>query len=400
MAGQDGNTLVQIGSEPNALADRRKITEGLAVKGQNYDGSLDHDRGVWVEMFGRFMPVGFYYKAFYRPKGAWKYWEPLIRSKAGLGKVDRHAHHGYFDKEYLFADVAVVGGGPAGMAAALEAAKAGGEVILIEEPPPRRLARLRDSMPPAFAAELRANRAGSRRIPAACYEIRQRLLRRQLVAVIAATVYKMRAGDGGAGSPGSRRCNNDPPWMMARRRSAHPLWRAAGQDAHCQCHGYAWRSIWLMPAFVQAVVDSGSAGRFQFAAVPAGIPASRPGEVTPTRAGRRHISASRSRESRRGRRRGRRHLNAISSHVRLHPRGSSIISARSSYDPDAMSGPKLPAHVRAGSVNGKRSRGGDCGSCRTPAGGAKVPRPTVEPAALARGAPPASPIPVFPSKSG
>jgi len=135
MAGQDGNTLVQIGAEPNALADRRAITEGLAVKGQNYDGSLEHDRGQWVEMFGRFMPVGFYYKAFYKPKGSWKYWEPLIRSKAGLGKVDIHAHHDYFDKEYLFADVAVIGGGPAGMAAALEAAKGGGEVILIEENP-------------------------------------------------------------------------------------------------------------------------------------------------------------------------------------------------------------------------------------------------------------------------
>jgi len=133
MAGQDANTLVQVGAEPNALADRRRITEGLTVHGQNYDGSLEHDRGAWIEMFGRFMPVGFYYKAFYKPKGAWKFWEPFVRGRAGLGKVDTHAHHGYFDKEYLFADVAVVGGGPAGMAAALEAARAGGEVILIEE---------------------------------------------------------------------------------------------------------------------------------------------------------------------------------------------------------------------------------------------------------------------------
>jgi sarcosine oxidase subunit alpha len=135
MAGQDGNSLVQIGAEPNALADRRRIAEGLVVQGQNYDGSLEHDRGAWVEMFSRFMPVGFYYKAFYKPKGAWKFWEPFIRAKAGLGKVDVNAHHGYFDKEYLFADVAVIGGGPAGMAAAIEAAKGGGEVILIDENP-------------------------------------------------------------------------------------------------------------------------------------------------------------------------------------------------------------------------------------------------------------------------
>src|SRR5690606_16304418 len=88
----------------------------------------------WIEMVGRFMPVGFYYKTFYK-RGSWKFWEPIIRSKAGLGRVDVSAHHGYYDKEYLFADVAVIGGGPAGLSAALEAARAGGEVILIDDWP-------------------------------------------------------------------------------------------------------------------------------------------------------------------------------------------------------------------------------------------------------------------------
>ena len=133
MAGLDANTLVQIGDEPNVLADRRAISEGMAVEGQNYSGSLEHDRETWIEMFGRFLPPGFYYKAFYRPKGAWKFWEPFIRKRAGLGKVNTAAHHGYYDKEYLFADVAVIGGGPAGLAAALQAAEAGAEVILVDD---------------------------------------------------------------------------------------------------------------------------------------------------------------------------------------------------------------------------------------------------------------------------
>lgn len=134
MAGQDANTLVQVGDEPNVLADRRRIEDGLAAAGQNYKGSLAHDRDSWLEMLGRFMPVGFYYKAFYK-RGSWKFWEPIIRDRTGLGKVDPAAHHGYYDKEYLFADVAVIGGGPAGLAAALEAAKAGGEVILVDDWP-------------------------------------------------------------------------------------------------------------------------------------------------------------------------------------------------------------------------------------------------------------------------
>jgi len=135
MAGQDANTLVQIGAEPDVLADRFAITEGLAVKGQNYEGSLAFDKGRWVELLASFMPVGFYYKAFYKPKGAWKFWEPIIRRRAGLGRVDPAARHGYYDKEYMFADVAVVGGGPAGLSAALQAASGGAEVILIDEGP-------------------------------------------------------------------------------------------------------------------------------------------------------------------------------------------------------------------------------------------------------------------------
>ncbi len=133
MAGQDGNTLVQIGPEPNRLADRVAIKEGLVVKGLNYWGSLERDYFALLGLFDRFLPVGFYYKAFYKPRSLWPFWEAVIRRVAGLGKVDVHAHHGYFDKEYLFCDVLVVGGGPAGLEAALKASETAGEVILVDE---------------------------------------------------------------------------------------------------------------------------------------------------------------------------------------------------------------------------------------------------------------------------
>jgi len=105
------------------------------VVGQNYTGSLARDRGAWIAAFGRFLKVGFYYRAFYRPRGAWKLWEPIIRQRAGLGRVALDAPHGYFDKVYLFADIAVVGGGPAGLSAAAAAAEAGSRVVLIDDQP-------------------------------------------------------------------------------------------------------------------------------------------------------------------------------------------------------------------------------------------------------------------------
>jgi len=136
MAGQDANTLVQLEHEPNVLADRHPISEGLEVRAQNVFGSLNRDWGALLGVIGRFMPVGFYYRAFFRPSGVFeRIWEPIFRKTTGLGTVNLKTPHGYYDKAYGFYDVAVVGGGPAGLSAALVAARAGASVLLVEENP-------------------------------------------------------------------------------------------------------------------------------------------------------------------------------------------------------------------------------------------------------------------------
>ncbi len=133
LAGNDANCLVQVGPEPNVRADARPIEPGLVVCPQNVAGSLAHDWGRAVEALSRFLPVGFYYHAFYKPRGAWRFWEPIIRRFAGLGRVARSATHETVDHLHRFADVAVIGGGAAGMSAALQAAAAGAEVILLDD---------------------------------------------------------------------------------------------------------------------------------------------------------------------------------------------------------------------------------------------------------------------------
>ncbi|MQT99324.1 FAD-dependent oxidoreductase [Pseudomonas sp. FSL R10-2245] len=135
MAGQDANTLVQLPSEPNVLADSHLLESGMQVTGQNFNGSLDNDKDAYLGKFSKFMPVGFYYRSFYKPKGAWKLWEPIIRKKAGLGVLDLKFQPEYYDKAYLFADLAVIGAGPAGLQAALTSANAGAKVLLIEQQP-------------------------------------------------------------------------------------------------------------------------------------------------------------------------------------------------------------------------------------------------------------------------
>ena len=135
LAASEANTLVEVNGIPNVYAEKHILEDGDCVRGQNYIGSLIFDWGAWIGPFGRFLTVGFYYRAFFRPKGAWRFWEPIIRRIAGLGRADITAPHGYYDKAYLFCELAVVGGGPAGLCAAIAAAEQGREVIIIDDNP-------------------------------------------------------------------------------------------------------------------------------------------------------------------------------------------------------------------------------------------------------------------------
>jgi sarcosine oxidase subunit alpha len=81
----------------------------------------------------RFLPVGFYYKTFIHPRALWPIMDRVIRRVAGLGHVPRDAHHTPRQTVHHHPDVLVVGGGVAGLAAALAAAEAGRSVILADE---------------------------------------------------------------------------------------------------------------------------------------------------------------------------------------------------------------------------------------------------------------------------
>src|ERR687897_2369213 len=68
------------------------------------------------------------------PKGFWtKVFEPFIRSAAGLGKAPDASDPDTYASRFAHCDVLVVGAGPAGLAAALEAGRAGAKVMLCDE---------------------------------------------------------------------------------------------------------------------------------------------------------------------------------------------------------------------------------------------------------------------------
>ena len=135
-AGNCPNCLVTVGDEPNVRACTRPAEPGLQVRSQNNWPSLGFDLLSLLDRLHWLMPVGFYYKALHRPKALWLLARQLIRRVGGLGSIDINgAREAEFSSRNLHADVAVVGGGPAGIAAALAAAESGAKVTLIDDQP-------------------------------------------------------------------------------------------------------------------------------------------------------------------------------------------------------------------------------------------------------------------------
>ena len=130
------NCLVSAGGEPNVRACDRAVEPGLEVRSQNAWPSLGFDLLSLLDRLHWMMPVGFYYKALHRPKALWSLARRVIRRVGGLGSIDVNAtFQPEFSSRNLHVDVAVVGGGPAGIAAALAAADAGASVALIDDQP-------------------------------------------------------------------------------------------------------------------------------------------------------------------------------------------------------------------------------------------------------------------------
>ena len=133
MTGSCANCLMQIDGIPNVRACTEPVRDGMRVERQNAWPSAGRDIHGWLNTFSFMMPPGFYYKVFMRPRWAWHIVEPLIRSKAGLGKVPQTEDHDPREVVNLHTDVLVIGGGPAGLAAATEAAAAGADTLLLEQ---------------------------------------------------------------------------------------------------------------------------------------------------------------------------------------------------------------------------------------------------------------------------
>ena len=135
---EEPNAMVQLGhggrALPNALATTIELHEDLVARSVNAWPSVDNDVMSWLAPVSKLFAAGFYYKTFMGPPPAWRHvYEPAIRKAAGFGRAPTAPDPDSYGHEFAHCDVLVIGAGPAGLTAAIEAARTGARVILIDE---------------------------------------------------------------------------------------------------------------------------------------------------------------------------------------------------------------------------------------------------------------------------
>jgi len=133
LTGDCPNCLLTVDGEPAVRACVTDAKPGQHVRREVGWPSADRDLFGLLDRMHRLLPVGFYYKTLLRPRWLWPRIEPLVRRMTGLGTIPPASPAASREVRHLHPDVMVVGGGTAGLSAALTAAEAGRSVVICDE---------------------------------------------------------------------------------------------------------------------------------------------------------------------------------------------------------------------------------------------------------------------------
>ena len=131
---EEPSALLDIGTggwhTPNTRATDIAARTSLQARTGNAWPSLGFDVAALNDRLSAWLPAGFYYKTFMWPH--WHLFEPTIRRMAGLGHAADAPDPDRYDEVSVQVEVLVVGGGAAGLQAAVAAARTGRQVMLLE----------------------------------------------------------------------------------------------------------------------------------------------------------------------------------------------------------------------------------------------------------------------------
>jgi sarcosine oxidase subunit alpha len=132
LTGDCANCLVSIDGTPGLRSCVTDAVDGMHVRREGGWPSVERDLLGVSDRMHALMPVGFYYKAFVRPRIAWPIAERVIRRATGVGRLPEHARPRGTTARTAHADVVVIGAGVAGLSAA-RTALAHGETVLVAD---------------------------------------------------------------------------------------------------------------------------------------------------------------------------------------------------------------------------------------------------------------------------
>jgi len=134
LSGKCPSCMMNVDGNPNIRICTVQAREGMIVRHQNAWPSLDHDFASIIDKFDFLTPVGFYYKSFIHPKWMWSAARRIVKRATGIGVINPNVKgsEGY-DHANKHVDIAVIGGGPAGLSAAIEASRHGIGVLLVDD---------------------------------------------------------------------------------------------------------------------------------------------------------------------------------------------------------------------------------------------------------------------------
>ncbi len=81
------NCLIRVDGVPAVRSCTTPVAEGMQVEREDGWPSTEFDLISVTDKLHAFMPVGFYYKTFVRPRFAWEAAEKVIRRATGLGRL-------------------------------------------------------------------------------------------------------------------------------------------------------------------------------------------------------------------------------------------------------------------------------------------------------------------------
>lgn len=131
---EECHAIISVGQadriEANVRASQQPLFDGLVATSQKGWPSLRWDIGALLGWATRILPTGFYYKTFIWPN--WSLYGRFVRRIANSAPVAFSEDPDRYDKQHIHCDLLIIGGGPAGLAAAKVAARAGLKLALID----------------------------------------------------------------------------------------------------------------------------------------------------------------------------------------------------------------------------------------------------------------------------